>query len=93
LEWKKKMVTEVRDSVEAYSNIYIFRVIGMRGPGLRELRKAWRDSRIFLGKNKVMALALGKSSESEISTNAHKIAERLKVHLLYYLSIYCVTNW
>jgi len=78
MEWKKKMVTELRESAETYSSIYVFRVVGMTGSGLRQLRKAWRDSRLFLGKNKVMALALGKSPESEVLPNMHKISERLK---------------
>lgn len=73
------MVTELRDAGDTYENVYVCRVIGMRGPGLRELRKSWRDSKLFLGKNKVMSIALGKTPESELQPNMHKICDRLKV--------------
>jgi len=78
MEWKKKIVGELREAAETYNGIYVLRVYGMRSPGLKELRKAWRDSKLFLGKNKVMALALGKTPESEVQPNAHKICSRLE---------------
>jgi len=79
MDWKKKIVTELRVAGESYENVYVFRVIGMRGPGLRELRKSWRDSKLFLGKNTVMTIAIGKTKESELLPGMHKICERLRV--------------
>jgi len=78
MDWKKKIVTELREAGETYEYLYVVRIIGMRGPGLRELRKAWRESKLFLGKNKVMTIALGKTPESELQPNMHKVCERLK---------------
>jgi len=77
LDWKKKLFTEVRNSADKYDSVYVFHVIGMRGAGLRQLRKAWQEGRVFLGKNKVMALALGKTTEAEARPEIHKIASRL----------------
>jgi len=78
MDWKKKMVTEIRDAAEKHDTVYVFRVVGMRGNGLRELRKSFRKSRIFLGKNKVMALALGKDPQGEVRPNIHHISARLQ---------------
>jgi len=36
----------------------------MRGAPLKELRDKWSDSRFFLGKNKVMQIALGRSPDT-----------------------------
>jgi len=77
MEWKKKLVSDVREAAEKYESIYIFQVIGMRGAGLRQLRRAWKEARIFLGKNKVMALALGKTTEAEVKPGLHKLSSRL----------------
>lgn len=79
MDWKKKLVKDVKTAVEEYDSIFVFRVQNMRISGLNELRKTLRDSRIFLGKNKVVALALGKSPESEISEDIHKVSQRLQV--------------
>jgi len=78
MNWKKKIVTELREAGDTYENIYVFRVFGMRGAGLRELRRSWRDSKLFLGKNKVMAIALGKTVETEQHPGVHQICDRLK---------------
>jgi len=76
-EWKKEIYEKVREAGEKYSSIYVIRVDGMRIGGINEVRKHFRGSAIFLGKNKVMALALGKDEASEVNVNTHKIAERL----------------
>lgn len=73
------MITEVREAAEKFESIYVFKAPGMRLSGLNEFRKKFRDSRIFLGKNKVLAFALGKDEESEILSNVHKLSLKLKV--------------
>jgi len=78
MEWKKKLVKEVQEAAQEHDSIIVFRVINMRISGLNELRKQFRDSRLFLGKNKVVALALGKGPESEIFKDVHKISQRLQ---------------
>jgi len=78
MEWKKKLVKEVQEAAQEYDAIYVFRIINMRISGLNELRKKFRDSRMFLGKNKVVALALGKDAKSEMLQDVHKISERLQ---------------
>lgn len=38
----------------------------MRNTKLKDLRNEWKDSRFFFGKNKVMAVALGRTKSDEI---------------------------
>jgi len=76
-EWKKKMILDLKESAELYENIYMFKVVGMRGNALRELRMDWKDSKIFLGKNKIMEVALGRSEQTEVKQNLHLLTARI----------------
>jgi len=78
MNWKKKMVEDLKEAAAVANSIYSFEVIGMRTPGLIELRRKWKGSKIFLGKNKVIQLALGKDAVSEARENLHKLADRMK---------------
>jgi mRNA turnover protein 4 len=49
----------------------------MRNSKLKEVRNKWKKSRLFFGKNKVMALALGKSPETEVMEGLHKLSKNL----------------
>ncbi|XP_075238210.1 ribosomal protein LP0-like isoform X2 [Lycorma delicatula] len=50
----------------------------MRNSKLKDVRGYWKDSRFFFGKNKVMALALGKSPEDEIMDQLSQLTVELK---------------
>lgn len=63
---KQKTVEEIRQSISKYEHIFLFTVNNMRNNKLKDLRNDWKDSRFFFGKNKVMALALGKTKSDEI---------------------------
>ncbi|XP_043256928.1 mRNA turnover protein 4 homolog [Colletes gigas] len=78
LALKQHIVEDVRSCVERYHRIFIISVHNMRNNKLKDLRAEWKDSRFFFGKNKVIALALGKSKENEISDGLHKLSEALK---------------
>jgi mRNA turnover protein 4 len=77
-DWKKEMYKKVREAGEGYNSIFVLRMDGLRIGALSAVRKHFRGSEMFLGKNKVMALALGKDEASEVNENVHKISERLK---------------
>lgn len=77
LELKQHVINDIRSSVEKYSRIFLFSVQNMRNNKLKELRAEWTDSRFFFGKNKIMALAFGKSSELEVADGIHKLANAL----------------
>ncbi|CAK9817443.1 mRNA turnover protein 4 homolog [Anthophora plagiata] len=78
LPLKQQIVEDVRNCVEKYARIFLLSVHNMRNNKLKDLRAKWRDSRFFFGKNKVIALALGKSPENEITAGLHKLSMKLK---------------
>lgn len=63
---KQKTIEEIRKSLSKYEHIFLFTVDNMRNTKLKDLRSEWKDSRFFFGKNKVMAIALGKSKTDEV---------------------------
>lgn len=75
---KQQLVEDVRSCVEKYSHIYLFSVQNMRNNKLKSIRNEWKDSRFFLGKNRVISVALGRSKEDECKENVHEISKRLK---------------
>nr|CAH0105892.1 unnamed protein product [Daphnia galeata] len=75
---KQQLVGDVRSCVEKYSYLYLFSVQNMRSNKLKVIRNDWKDSRFFLGKNRVIAIALGRSKESECRENLHEVSKRLK---------------
>jgi len=74
---KDKLIDSVRESAANYSSVYLFEPENMRNNSLKAVRTAWSDSRFFLGKNKVMAHALGDSAASECQDNIFPLARRL----------------
>jgi len=75
---KQQLVEGVREAVEKYSHLYLFSVQNMRNNKLKFIRNEWKDSRFFLGKNRVIAIALGRSKLDECRENVHEISKRLK---------------
>jgi len=49
----------------------------MRNTYLKDVRKAWDDSKVLFGKTKVMAKALGTTQENEYQENLHKLSKVL----------------
>nr|CAG4643438.1 EOG090X0BJA [Ilyocryptus agilis] len=78
LSGKQQLVEDVRSCLDKYSHVYLFSVQNMRNNKFKSLRNEWKDSRFFLGKNRVIALALGKTKEDEWKENVHEISKRLK---------------
>lgn len=75
---KQQIVDDVRSCVEKYKSIYVFSIKNMRNVKMKEVRIDWKPSRFFFGKNKVIAIALGKSSEDELGDDLHKLSACLK---------------
>ena len=71
-------MNNVRDAVDQYSFVYAFSFENMRSSQFKTVRKDWQDSRFFLGKNKIMAVALGRSEEEAYRENLHLVASDLK---------------
>ncbi|KAJ1722740.1 mRNA turnover and ribosome assembly protein [Coemansia erecta] len=76
-EGRKEIMRAVEEASDNYDYIWVFSVANMRNQYLKEVRHKFKTSRFFLGKNKVMAKALGNDPESEIKPDIHKISEVL----------------
>mmetsp|Transcript_14958 Transcript_14958/g.47694 ORF Transcript_14958/g.47694 Transcript_14958/m.47694 type:complete len:241 (+) Transcript_14958:34-756(+) len=76
-EKKTKLVEAIRDCVDSHSRIYAFGFSNMRTAKFKDLRAALKDSRFFLGKNKVMQLALGRTPEEEYREGLGAISKLL----------------
>jgi len=74
LERKQNLVDTIRTGVDSYARIFVFKVENMRNIKLKSVRDTWSHSKFFLGKNKVMAKALGKSPEDEYNSQLHKVS-------------------
>jgi mRNA turnover protein 4 len=69
-------VNAIRDAAENYNSVYVFSFENMRNQKLKEFREQLqKSSRFFLGSNKVMQVALGRSPSDEIKTNLHKVSK------------------
>ncbi|KAF9816105.1 hypothetical protein SFRURICE_003656 [Spodoptera frugiperda] len=75
---KQKIVEEIRNSLSKYEHIFLFTVDNMRNTKLKDLRNEWKDSRFFFGKNKVMAVALGRTKSDEVEDQLNLLSKRLK---------------
>jgi len=78
LELKQNLVEEIRQDVDRYARIFIFSVQNMRNGKLKDIRTEWKHSRFLFGKNKVMALALGRTAEEEYKDHLHLLSDKLK---------------
>ncbi|XP_051957518.1 mRNA turnover protein 4 homolog [Xyrauchen texanus] len=78
LESKQNLIEELRKCADIYRYMFVFSVNNMRNNKLKDIRTAWKHSRFFLGKNKVMMIALGKGPTDEYKDNLHKVSRFLK---------------
>eukprot|EP01097_Dermamoeba_algensis_P005091 TRINITY_DN3247_c0_g1_i1.p1 TRINITY_DN3247_c0_g1~~TRINITY_DN3247_c0_g1_i1.p1 ORF type:complete len:241 (-),score=46.46 TRINITY_DN3247_c0_g1_i1:225-947(-) len=76
-ESKEKIVRELREAADQYKNVLVFEVCNMRTKSLQNLRTEYPGSRFFFGKNRVLALALGRTPEEEIKPNLHLLSKHL----------------
>jgi mRNA turnover protein 4 len=61
LNVKQELIDKIREAVDKYERLFVFTVDNMRNQKLKALRDHYRDtSKFFLGKNRVMSVALGK---------------------------------
>ena len=62
------MVDKIRTSIDKYPRLFVFAVDNMRNLHFQQVRQSWQEhSKFFLGKNRVMALALGRDEAEEYS--------------------------
>ncbi|KAK8772622.1 hypothetical protein V5799_024136 [Amblyomma americanum] len=69
---------QVREAFDKYNKVFVYSVSNMRNTKLKDVRQEWKDSRFYFGKNKVMAVALGRFIDEDHRENLHKVSERLR---------------
>jgi mRNA turnover protein 4 len=75
LNVKQELIDKIRQAVDNYERLFVFTIDNMRNQKLKALRDRFKDtSKFFLGKNRVMSVALGK-----INTNFKPLCLRKKV--------------
>lgn len=82
-EHKSSFIQEVRDAVDKHDSLYLFSYENMRSNKFKDIRMHFRPtsdgmdmpSRIFLGKNKLLQIALGRTPEEEYSDNLRHVAD------------------
>lgn len=65
-EGKASFIEEVRECANRFTSVYVFTVKNMRSEPLKALRAQWPDSRLFFGRTRQIAVALGRTPESEV---------------------------
>ncbi|XP_065910215.1 mRNA turnover protein 4 homolog [Dysidea avara] len=74
---KEDLLQKVRDSVDQFSHACVFSVDNMRNNLMKDLRQQLGNGRIFLGKNKVLQLALGRNESEEYKDGLHFVSKKL----------------
>lgn len=85
-QWKEGLITLVRNAVEEYPSVCVFRHHNLRNELFKDLREQLKDSSKFvMGSNKVLQVALGKSAADELRPNLCRLGEALvgQVGLLF----------
>ena len=58
--------------------VFVFTYDNMRTTLIRDIRAAFKESRLFLGKNSVAQVALGRSPEEEVRDGLHRLSRLLE---------------
>ncbi|XP_035729293.1 mRNA turnover protein 4 homolog [Vespa mandarinia] len=74
---KQQIVEDIRNCATKYKRIFLISVQNMRNNKLKDLRNELKDSRFFFGKNKVIALALGRTPEKEVIEGVNVLSNEL----------------
>jgi mRNA turnover protein 4 len=78
-EHKSSLIEEVRKAIDEHDTIYVFSYENMRSTKFKNIRMHFRHeqkkSRIFLGKNKLLQIALGRTIEEEYADNLRHISK------------------
>ena len=76
---KEQLVDSVREGMDKFKNAFIISFENMRAGPFKTLAHNMReDSRFFLGKNKVIQVALGKTPEDEHADNTHLLSKYMR---------------
>lgn len=69
----------MRDALDKHDSLFLFKYDNMRSNKFKNVRLHFRDSgsRMFLGKNKLLKIALGRTPEEEYADNLRHVSKRI----------------
>lgn len=70
---KSAFIQTLRDNIDQYDRLYVFQYENMRSAKFKDVRWKFADSRIIMGKNKLMQIALGRSDADEYETDLQHV--------------------
>ena len=76
-EHKEDIVTGIREALENYSNVYVLSHHNMTTNPFKKIKEDFKDSKFFLGKNKLAQFALGKTQDEEPMENVSLLGKYL----------------
>ena len=75
---KEEMVESIQQALTSYKRCFVLSFENMRTGPFKKLQGQMRDSKFFIGKNKVVQVALGRSAEEEPADNAHLLSKYMR---------------
>ncbi|CAK7214171.1 mRNA turnover and ribosome assembly protein [Sporothrix bragantina] len=75
-EHKDRLFQNIRDAVPEFEHCFVVRVDNMRNQYIKDVRQEMTDGRLFLGKTKLMARALGTAPEDAMAPGIDRLASR-----------------
>ncbi|KAK1835217.1 mRNA turnover and ribosome assembly protein [Podospora conica] len=76
-EQKEQLFTNIRECVPKYNYCFVFSIDNMRNSYLKEIRRELNDCRLFFGKTKLTARALGATPEESQADGIHRLTRYL----------------
>jgi mRNA turnover protein 4 len=102
---KTELIEKIRSELDSYRCLFVFKFENMRSDKFKDVRIFFRDSRFFLGKNKLMQIALGRTQEEEYKENIFQLSKaisgnvgllmtnRPKEEVISYFSNFCIPDF
>ncbi|KAK4192065.1 ribosome assembly factor mrt4 [Podospora australis] len=76
-EQKDKLFANIREAIPEYQHCFVFSIDNMRNNYLKDVRRELSDSRLFFGKTKLTARALGSTPEEAQADGIHQLTKYL----------------
>ncbi|GLI63082.1 hypothetical protein VaNZ11_005984 [Volvox africanus] len=77
--WKEGLLEKIRQCLDTYPNVYVFKHYNMRTERFKQLRDDLKDSsRFILGSTSLMQVALGRSEADEYKAGLSRLSDLIK---------------
>lgn len=77
-ENKTRLFDDVRSALDTYKYVWVLQFDDIRTPVLQDIRNDWNESKLILGKRKVLQKAIGESIEEEYKDNLNQLTKILE---------------